>query len=138
MALGWASRRGTRVALFEVDGVPQPTLLMIHREMAPYLTEALAQGRYKLFPELKVAAENLGRKHEPGWQPEPGLQGRMPMMQFSWTDESKFSGGESFPKGFAWSESTPAQEAGVAMYFANLNTPEEFAEAEKHLDVLDT
>jgi molybdenum cofactor guanylyltransferase len=33
---------------------------------------------------------------------------------------------------------TEAQRSAEGLWFANLNTPEEFAEAEKHLDALDT
>jgi molybdopterin-guanine dinucleotide biosynthesis protein A len=130
MTLGHAKRCGTRVALFNVGGVPQPTLVMLHREIAPYLTIALAQGRYKLFPELRAAAEDLAAKQ--GSDPGQG------MMQFAWTEDSRFDSGENFPPGPPWTRSTPAQQAATQLYFANLNTPEDFAEAERHADVLDT
>jgi molybdopterin-guanine dinucleotide biosynthesis protein A len=130
MTLGHAKRYGTRVGIFNVDGVPQPTLIMVHREVAPYLTVALAQGRYRLFPELRAATEDLALKS--GGNAEQG------MMQFAWTDASRFSAGENFPPGPPWTRSTPAQEAATQLYFANLNTPEDFAEAEKQANVLDT
>jgi molybdopterin-guanine dinucleotide biosynthesis protein A len=38
----------------------------------------------------------------------------------------------------AWQLLTEAQQKARHLWFANLNTPEEFAEAEKHLDALDT
>jgi molybdopterin-guanine dinucleotide biosynthesis protein A len=33
---------------------------------------------------------------------------------------------------------TDAQQAAKHLWFANLNTPEDFAEAERHVDALDT
>jgi molybdopterin-guanine dinucleotide biosynthesis protein A len=33
---------------------------------------------------------------------------------------------------------TEAQQRAQSLWFANLNTPEEFAEAERHVDALDT
>jgi molybdopterin-guanine dinucleotide biosynthesis protein A len=130
MTFTWKKNHGTHAALFTVDGVPQPTLLMVHREIGPYLTVALAQGRYKLFPELKAAAEDLAVKR--------GVDRMQGLMQFAWSGLSHFKAGESDPPGPPWSSSTPAQEAATYLYFANLNTPEDFIEAEKHADVLDT
>ncbi len=49
-----------RLALFVVGGRPQPTLLLIHRDLRPYLTEALDAGRFRLYPELAAAAQALG------------------------------------------------------------------------------
>jgi len=143
---GWAertlrheARHRTRIAMFQVDGVPQPTLLMIHREMAPYLTVALAQGRYKLFPMMEAAADDWAQCHAVGrWDDlQASKRGRV-LEQFAWTQESRFSAGAGYPRGPSWTESSPAQEAATHLYFANLNTPQEFAEAETHLDVLDT
>ncbi len=125
-----ARRFGTRVALYRVDGVPQPTLLMLHREVAPYLTVALAQGRFKLFPELVAATQDLAVKR--GQDPVHVLQ------QWPWSEGSRVTAGPGEPPGPAWTATTPEQEAGTALYFANLNTPEDFAEAEQHARVLDT
>jgi molybdopterin-guanine dinucleotide biosynthesis protein A len=49
-----------RLAVFVVDGRPQPTLILIQRSLAPALTDAIANGRYKLFPELAAAAKAFG------------------------------------------------------------------------------
>ncbi len=121
---------GARVALYTVDGVPQPTLVTLHREVAPYLTVALAEGRFKLFPELARATEDLAVKR--GQNPARVLR------QWAWSEESQFTAGRSEPPGPAWTATTPEQEAGTAFYFANLNTPEDFARAEQHARVLDT
>ncbi len=133
MTLRHGVRDRTRIGMFEVDGVAQPTLLMIHRDMASYLTAALAEGRYKLFPVLADAVEDWAKGHGV----EVSGRGRV-LEKFAWTGASRFSSGAGEPRGPAWTESTPAQEAATHLYFANLNTPEDFAEAEKHLDVLDT
>jgi hypothetical protein len=37
-----------------------------------------------------------------------------------------------------WGEITKAQWAAQALWFANLNTPQDFAEAEAHIEALDT
>jgi molybdopterin-guanine dinucleotide biosynthesis protein A len=141
-ALAWGVRYGTRMSMFTVDGVPQPTLLMIHRDVAPYLTVALAEGRFKLFPALEDAAKDLEARRPMCSSYQARLEGLQPnpiiMKQFSWTGESKFSSSPSEPPGPSWTESTSAQEAATHLYFANLNTPEEFAAAEMHLDVLDS
>jgi molybdopterin-guanine dinucleotide biosynthesis protein A len=84
-----------RVALFTVDGFAQPTLCLLHREIAPFAQQALERNEFKLFPTLegacRVLAERLGVAR----------------------DEVLVN--------------RPAQEAS---WFANLNTPEEFAAAE--------
>ena len=121
---------GTRVALFTVEGVPQPTLVMLHQEIAPYLTAALAQGRFKLFPELVAATQDLAAKR--------GLEPAQVLQQRAWSDKSRFTAGPGEPPGPAWTATTPEQERKAALYFANLNTPADFARAEQHARVLDT
>jgi molybdopterin-guanine dinucleotide biosynthesis protein A len=49
-------QRGLRLALFTVSGVPQPTLLMIHRDAACYIGQAVDRGDLKLFSVLEGAA----------------------------------------------------------------------------------
>ena len=138
MLYGWvqttlrhAQRYGTRVALYTVDGIPQPTLIMLHREMATYLSVALAQGRFKLFPELVAATEDLASKR--GQDPAHVLK------QWPWSEQSRFTtDGLSETPGPAWCMTTPKQTEGHSLYFANLNTPEDFAQAEQQVQVLDT
>lgn len=125
-----AQRYGTRVALYVVAGVPQPTLVMLHREIAPYLQVALAQGRFRLFPELVAATQDLAAKR--GQDPVHVLQ------QWAWSEESRFRAGGAEPPGPAWSATTPEQERETAIFFLNLNTPEDFARAQQAAQVLDT
>ena len=125
-----ARRYGTRVALYMVNGVPQPTLVMLHREVAPYLTSALAQGRFKLFPELVAATQDLAAKR--GQDPVHVLH------QWAWSEKSRFTAALREPPGPAWAGTTPEQERATALYFSNLNTPEDFSRAEQYVQVFDT
>jgi molybdopterin-guanine dinucleotide biosynthesis protein A len=106
----WISRtlagggRGVRIALFTVDGVPQPTLLLIHRAAAAYLGQAVSAGSFKLLPALEFAGQELAASHGGGL-------------------------------GCVMSDAPP--DPMQSRWFANLNTPEEFAEAEKNIDALD-
>jgi molybdopterin-guanine dinucleotide biosynthesis protein A len=91
-----------RVALFTVDGVPQPTLCMVHREVRPFVERAVAAGAYKVWPVLEGAARALAASA--GVKTEEVLLRR------------------------------EIEDNGL---FANLNTPEEFAKAERCLESLD-
>jgi molybdopterin-guanine dinucleotide biosynthesis protein A len=120
---------GARVWMFRVDGMPQPTVALVHREVRPFLTEALERGEYKLFPVLERACQEISVGK--------GLLPGVGMVAIPY-----WSGFISKPgpqrEGEDWWYTTAAQEQGSGRWFANLNTPEEFAEAEKHLDALDT
>jgi molybdenum cofactor guanylyltransferase len=99
--------QGVRIALFTVDSTPQPTLLMIHRDAAPYISQAVERGNFKLFPALEAAARALAARH--------GLP----------------------PEGVLRITAVETQQANEPFWFANLNTPEDFAEAETHSDCLE-
>jgi molybdenum cofactor guanylyltransferase len=124
-------RRPTHVAFFSVFGVPQPTLLMVHRTAAPHLTIAIADGEYKLLHALEAAARELARPDAPGYEQGPYI---LPI------DENMgFDGWEvPLPGPLPWQRLSRAQRAAQPLWFANLNTPEDFAEAERHTDALDT
>ena len=87
-----------RVSLFTVDGVKQPAMCMVHREVAPFVQAAAVAAEYKMLPVLEAAARNLARKA--GLAPEEVLLERS------------------------------IEAPGL---FANLNTPEEFADALRRL-----
>ncbi len=120
-------RYGTRLSVQVVGAVPQPTFCMVHRELGPSLTEALAAGRYKLYPELVAAAQAVAGAGD----------GCMPVLRYVWSEGATFRpmGGVGLP---GWAGTTSAQAAAGQMYFMNLNTPEDFVQAEEHVDVLDT
>lgn len=123
-------RDGTRMAMFVVEGVAQPALLMVHREVAPYLSVSLGRGEYKMEPALSAAAEGLAVKL--------GVPAQQVLRKWAWDAKSELTVGESFPAGPAWVVPTEAQQEAKHLWFANLNTPEEFAKAERHLGALGT
>jgi molybdenum cofactor guanylyltransferase len=118
-----------RVWMFKVDGVPQPALALVHREVRPFLTEALERGEYKLFPVLEKACREISVNN--GLLPGVGMVAIPYWQQF-----------EARPgpqrKREDWCYTTAAQQRASERWFANLNTPEEFREAELHVDALDT
>lgn len=117
------------VWMFRVDGVPQPTVALVHREVRPFLTKALERGEYKLFPVLERACQDISIGK--GLLPGVGMVA-IPY----WSSFTSKPGPQR--TGEDWWYTTAAQERGSERWFANLNRPEEFAEAEKHLDALDT
>lgn len=120
--------RVARVQMFEHDGRPQPSLCLLHKDVAPFLTEAIERGDYKLMPVLEAAGQALAAKE--AFVPGGGFF-CLPLTKFGRSDPS-MSNHE------AWMHATDAQDQAFALWFTNLNTPEEFAEAERHADALDT
>lgn len=118
-----------RVVYWTVDGRSHPTVALLHRSVAPYLTAALRRGEYKLQPALEQAAGAAAL--EAGFPSTSGLR-KLPY----WPDFR--SRPESGQTAQGWWFTTTAQEEGHTRWFSNLNTPEEFAEAERHLEALDT
>jgi molybdenum cofactor guanylyltransferase len=121
-------QHGLRLALFTVSGVPQPTLLMIHRDAASYIGRAVERGDYKLFPALEGAGRDLAKRR--------GLMLGRIFQNARWDEGGGFSAGGGIHSQ-PWETITEAQQAARALWFANLNTPEEFAEAVRHSDALD-
>jgi molybdopterin-guanine dinucleotide biosynthesis protein A len=118
-----------RVWMFTVEGIPQPALALVHREVRPFLTESIERGEYKLFPVLEKACREISVGK--GLLPGVGMV-KIPY----WSGLTSKPGPQRI--GEDWWYTTEAQERDSGRWFANLNTPEEFAEAEKHLDALDT
>ena len=122
-----------RVALFTVSGRPQPLFCLLHRDVAPFVYAAVERGEYKVFPVLENAGKELAEKQ------------RLPLYRVfrnpHWGEESSVSvthEGQDQGDLEAWQMLTETQQKAKHLWFANLNTPEEFAEAEEHLDALDT
>jgi molybdopterin-guanine dinucleotide biosynthesis protein A len=116
-----------RVQMFEADGRPQPGLCLLHRDVGPFLTAAIERGEYKLVPVLKDAGMALAERD--GFLPGRGFF-CLPLVEFG-----QSAGGGT---GEGWTHTTEAQQRALPLWFANLNTPEEFAEAERNVDALDT
>jgi molybdopterin-guanine dinucleotide biosynthesis protein A len=129
---GWVREviggQGVRVAMFTVDDVPQPLICLLHKDVRPFVREAMEGGRYKVFPVLEAAANGLDARREV-------TSGRA-FWNRSWEESAEAFINAS--EGGALRSLTEGQRAARHLWFANLNTPEEFAEAERHLDALDT
>ena len=121
------ANRIPRVRMFKVDGFPQPAFCLLHKEVAPFLTAAIERGEYKLVPVLKAAGEELAVRD--GFQPGSGFY----CAPFTGLRSTRGGGMKE-----DWMYTTEAQQRALSLWFANLNTPEEFAEAERNVDALDT
>jgi molybdenum cofactor guanylyltransferase len=127
-----AEKRGARLAMFTVDGVPQPTLAMVHRDVAPFVTSAVKRREFKLYPILERAGRELAAR-------QGVLLGRA-LVNRPWDERGAFRAEPNWfgPSQEAWMATTEAQQAAKHLWFANLNTPEELAEGERFVGALDT
>jgi molybdopterin-guanine dinucleotide biosynthesis protein A len=116
-----------RLSMLSVDATPHPALLVIHRELAPYLTVSLERGELKLLPALRAASEGIAA--------ELNTKSEKVFLEMQWDDPCAPA---AKGRTEAWLSATDAQRKNGSRWFANLNTPEQFAEAERHLDELDT
>jgi molybdopterin-guanine dinucleotide biosynthesis protein A len=105
---------------------------MLHQDVKPYLSRALQRGEFKLFPLFEAVGKELAV--EQGLPPGKGF------FNWPWQNDQGFSVTHGpVPQGReSWWTPTEAQQRAKHLWFANLNTPEEFAEADQHLDALDT
>ena len=110
-----AARDGSRVCHVTVDGRPQPLVSMIHRAVRSFMDEALTAGRFKVTPVLQSAAQllALGNRDRIG----SGLHTTQ-------AGEELLSSA-----GADWSATGEPDEL-KRLWFSNLNTEEEFREAE--------
>jgi molybdenum cofactor guanylyltransferase len=114
-------RSGARVALFTVDGRPQPALCLLHGEVAPFVSGAVGRGEFKLFPVLAEAGKELAAR-----------QGR----ELGEVFLNERRGSDVPEEDLTWAP-TASERRGMHLWFANLNTPEEFAEAAAAAGVLE-
>jgi molybdenum cofactor guanylyltransferase len=117
-----------RAALFTVEGVPQPALCLLHRELEPFIQSAAEAGRFKLYPVFEAAAAELALKQ--------GAPLSEVLLNPEWDDRAVIASAEAQPAD-SWAL-TAAQLRARHLWFANLNTPRDFAEAERYVDALDT
>ncbi len=122
--------RGARIAMFTVEGVPQPLFCLLHREVTLFVHDAIQRGEFKVFPVLEAAGKELAARQ--------GMPLGTAFFNQPWDESSEFSGTRRAEKMEPWWTVTRAQQSAKHLWFMNLNTPEEFAEAEKHLEALDT
>lgn len=114
-----------RISFFVVEGKAQPALSMLHRELAPFIADAVEEGRLGLYMALSDAGRMLAECY------------RLPvedvLLPFAWGKDV-----EEMPFAALKASLTAEQRATRHLWFANLNTPEEFAAAEAFADVLDS
>ncbi|WP_433972061.1 molybdenum cofactor guanylyltransferase [Tunturiibacter lichenicola] len=121
----WKDGTGMPVRMLTVDGRPQPGFCLLHKDVVPFLSVSLDRAQFKLLPAFEAASKELAiqRRLLPGarlWN--------VPVTGFANPENECREG---------WSEMTDAQQAAKHLWFANLNTPEELAEAKLHVDALD-
>jgi len=125
----WAERvealekEGARLAIFTVDGVAQPVPCLLHIDVLPYATEGVEEGVLKLFPLFESTARDLAD--------QSGLSTENVFLNWGW-DEGESSLSVTGQKD--WNESKGDARH---LWFVNLNTPEEFAEAERFASALE-
>ena len=117
------------VSLFEEDGLAQPTLLLIRRAVRPFLADAIARGEHKLYPALEEAAWRLAPEGAP-------MEARVPLVlgveeHFQRGDAGVAEGGMK-----PWDELPEVQRRARPLWFANLNTPADFARAQAQAGIL--
>jgi len=108
-----------RVAMFTVDGRPQPAVCLLHKDIAPSIAAAVALSEFKLLPVLEASAAVLALRRN---QPLDQLLSVTPIEQIQ-------------PRA---SDITASQRGAIHLWFANLNTPEDFADALENVAALDT
>jgi molybdopterin-guanine dinucleotide biosynthesis protein A len=117
-----------KLSLLAVDGIRHPALLIVHREIAPYLTDSLERRELKLLPALRSAGDALAAALK--------VKSGKVFVEMQWDDP--FRARDAKEGGETWCSLSEAQKESSSRWFANLNTPQEFVEAEKHVDALDT
>ena len=117
-----------RVALFTVEGVPQPVVCLLHREAAPFMRSAAQTGKLKLYPVFEEAATELALRH--------GVSLNEVLLNREWDDRAELVLLQEGRGDNSWTLSE-VQAGARHLWFANLNTPEEYAEAKLHVDALD-
>ena len=111
-----------RISMLSVDAQAYPTLLLVHRDVIPYLRLDLKLGRCKVLASLESAARAIAAERQ--LKPE----------QVFWRPQYD----ALLPK---WQNADEVREKRTSTsveWFANLNAPDDFAEAERNNAALDT
>jgi molybdopterin-guanine dinucleotide biosynthesis protein A len=120
-------KEGTRMAMLTVDGRPQPALCLLHKDILPSVKQAMERGEFKLFRAFEEAERELSAS--------AGGHSKV-LFNLPWNEDQEFSVPQA--ENNPWCKLTKEQDAARRLWFANLNTPEEFAEAQGFVDALDT
>ena len=119
LALG-REKQGTRIALFTVSGQVQPTLCLLHREVLPCVADAVRRGAYKLYPTLEKAARYIAVRNSAPLE-----------TTFFNLALDQMSASEARAESPIRLNLTEAQREVLPLWFANVNTPGDLAEAER-------
>ena len=108
---------GPGIRMLSVEGRAQPGFCLLHKEVGPLLAEAIERWELKVMNAFEAAGRELGARYGSRvtglWNvPTTGFEGSVDIAE--------------------------TQRAAQALWFANLNTPKDFAEAEAHIEALDT
>jgi molybdopterin-guanine dinucleotide biosynthesis protein A len=118
---------GARIRIFSDGGRPHPAFCLLHKDVLPFLSEAIRKGDLKLMRVFEVAGRELALRR--GYPPEAGF----------WNEPAAGMPSARPNEGIGDRRCiSPAQQAARPLWFANLNTPEDFALAESQIDALDT
>jgi molybdopterin-guanine dinucleotide biosynthesis protein A len=121
----WEQKKEIRISMLSVDEQPYPTLLLIHRDVAPYLLYDLRRGHSRVRQSLESAAGKIAA--------ERGVKTEQVFLELQW--DAVRSPKERHAEEI-W-KNLPRRAAGFN-WFVNLNTPNDFAEAQRYASELDT
>ena len=113
--------------MLSVDAQAYPTLLLIHRDVTPYLRSDLRRGKFRVLTSLESAAVAIAA--------ERGVKVERVFLKPQYDDPSDCP---KWRKARKFWPIVPSLGGDASLGFENLNTPEDFAEAEKHSDALET
>ena len=115
------------MAILTTDGRPQPALCLLHKDVLPFVKQAMERGEFKLFRVFEEAERELSVR--------AGVHSGV-LFNLPWSVDQQLS--DPPKENSPWCKLTEEQDAARRLWFANLNTPEEFAEAQDFVDALDT
>jgi molybdopterin-guanine dinucleotide biosynthesis protein A len=108
--------------------LPVDVPCLLHRDVAPFIRAAMERGSFRIFPMLEGAGQELATRQN--------VTVERTFLNSVWEEQA-----EAYAD-VRHEESRPAtadaQQSAKHLWFTNLNTPEEFAQAEQHADALDT
>jgi len=118
-----------RVAMFSCSGRPQPALCLLHREVRPFVADALSRSSFKLYTVFEDAASSVAAVHGVSLERVLFVQESRETADLFRRERDRTGGGEM---------GLPLEGLESDLWFANLNTPEEFAKAQKLIGLSDT
>jgi molybdopterin-guanine dinucleotide biosynthesis protein A len=116
-----AAKGGARVCHMVVDGRAQPLVSLIHREIHPFLVQALQAGEFRVTPVLQSACKTLA-----------SINAGAVLSSRSLVWQTAFTGEHLCPIDRVWSPDG-VQWRSRHLWFANLNTERDLREAETFL-----